>query len=384
MSEFRTDPLFGTVCLVARERAARPHRLRLQDQLVAEGPCPLCPGNESLCPPEVARVEQKFGTGGPSRWQTRAFPNRYPAVSLEAETQVANLAEIQNEQKPVPGFGVHEVIVDSPNHALPFWALDPEQAVKLFTLLQTRVTDLFKDRRILCTQVFKNHRAGGGQSIEHPHLQLVGLPFLPAPLHTLVSARECLVCELLKQELGENLPKSKSPNQASQASQISQNSQISGTTQSLGASSVSSSSAGSAVNERPPRLLAETSHFVALADYAPEFSYQFSIYPKKHRAGFEEATAQELEDLAEISSLVFGKFERLLGEFALNIVLFTQPNPESFAKPPSLFPWKERVHWFFRVYPRMARHAGFEFSTRIPIVGVAPEDAARAFREKGV
>lgn len=401
MSEFRTDPLFGNLCIVARERASRPHRIRVKDQIEPSGSCPLCPGNEAMCPPETARITDGQGDPAGSRWQIRSFPNRYPALQLELEPELTDLSQLQTDAGVLsapttyPGFGVHEVIVESPNHLLPFWAQDEEAGKQLFRFLQTRVRDLYKDRRIFYTQIFKNHRASAGGSIEHPHMQLLGLPFLPAPIKRLMAGRECLVCALLRREQEGASEKGKTSFSSGSASAAASTAMGSATSASAGSkgerSPGGSFGKGDTAHRESPsskplpeRLLAETSRFIALADYAPSYSYQFSIYPKKHCPGIDLASKDEIDDLVHLCHGLFSKLERIHGEVGLNIVLFTQPNPNGFAKPPSMGKVEDTMHWFLRVFPRLGRHAGFELSTGIPIVQVAPEDAARTFREKGI
>ncbi len=344
MSEFRADPLFGSVSLISRERSARPHRLRIREQVESAGPCPLCPGNEGLCPAEIAR---RGGEG--SRWQTRAFSNRYPALSLEVEPSFRFLEQLLPQGEPEPGFGAHEIIAESPSHSLPFWSIDPKDGAMTLDLVRSRIADLYKDRRIAYVQVFKNHRAGSGSSVEHPHFQLLGLPFVPAPVGRWSANRPCSVCALLKQETGTR----------------------------------------EGPKDRSPRLLSESQRFVAYADYAPSTSYQFSIYPKNHASSFQEASAAELEDFVQLLSLIVNRFERILGEFALNLVLYTAPNPEAFAAEQRAIgeaspAHQPGMHWFVRVHPRIGHPGGFELSTLIPIVQVSPEDAGQAFREKGI
>lgn len=344
MSEYRIDPLFGSISILSRERAARPHRVRIRDEVEGTGPCPLCPGNERLCPPEIRRIE-----GAGSRWVTRAFPNRYPAVQIEAEPELTDLMSFKPSSEhldhPLMGFGAHEVLVDTPSHILPFWAQDPQDAVPVIQLLQTRVRELYQDRRLLYVQLFKNHRASAGASIEHPHFQLVGLPFVPAPVMKLMSPASCGVCALLESEMSRTREDKKPDSK---------------------------------------RYLLETSSFVALMDYAPSYAYQFSIYPKHHVSGIEELTEAQVEDLVQICTMTLGRFERILGEFALNLAVYTRPNPTGFNLPRGVQDGLGNMHWFIRIYPRMIRHAGFELSTQIPIVQVAPEDAARTFREKAL
>lgn len=327
MSEFRRDPLTGDWSLLARERGARPRRVRVHEESIqdddstARGPCPLCPGNEGLSPPELARVA---GDGG--RWDARVFPNRYPALGLESD--MVDL-EGTRDWTAVPGFGIHEIIVDSPSHSTPFWRLPLIESVFALELSQRRMKDLRKDQRLRYFQLFKNFGAPAGGSQQHPHFQLVGMAFVPPIIEKILEqgrGRGCLVCRLLEHE-----------------------------------------AVRSGVDV-PPRFLSESSAFVAVSDYAPRYSHQFSIYPKKHGRGFVDLSKTELEDFSQLVGHLIDRFERRLGEFPFNLVFVLEPVSDS-------------LHWFVRIYPRLARYAGFELGTGIPVVSTAPEDSARDFRE---
>ncbi len=348
MSEFRSDPLFSKPCLIVAEKAIKPHRVRLAQlsDLVAPDSgeqarsCPFCPGNEGLTPREIYRVADSGG-----RWQTRVFPSHYPAMKLEATDRINDLTEL--EAAPTfltskTAFGVHEVIVESQSHHLSFWELDQERAVKVLQTLQTRVRDLYKDRRLLYIQLFKNHRMGSGAVQNHPHFELLGMPFIPEPILSLNVAKDCLVCELLHAEDNKADQRQRGEQRADQKTAQS------------------------------PRYLTSTAQFIALMDYAPQYDYQFSIYPKSHLAAFHEAKAEVLSDAASLLSEILTRMNRLLGDLAFNMVIFSAPNSPGF----------EKMHWFIRVYPRIVRKTGFEISTGIPMIRVSPEDAAALFREK--
>ena len=105
------DPLTGDLVILAPARASRPDdfRRRVAPTPAAEtaptAPCPFCPGNEALTPPEVARL----GPGAPDTpgWSVRVVPNKFPIVG--------------------PGAGgAHEVVVLSPDHHADLGALPPE------------------------------------------------------------------------------------------------------------------------------------------------------------------------------------------------------------------------------------------------------------------
>ncbi|MCU1428909.1 MAG: galactose-phosphate uridylyltransferase [Actinomycetia bacterium] len=152
MSELREDPLTGSLVILAPARARRPdtHRDR-------SGPCPFCPGNEELTPPEVTRT----GAGAPNTpgWRVRAVPNLYPIVG--------------------DGFdGAHEVVVLSPSHENSFGRLSDDRAVEVFTVLRDRCA-FHLAAGFVHAQPFVNSGRAAGASIEHPHAQVVALPLVP-------------------------------------------------------------------------------------------------------------------------------------------------------------------------------------------------------------
>lgn len=140
MPELRTDPLTGRPTIVAPARARRPRR---------EGPCPFCPGNEHLTPPEIARI----GDGG--AWRVRVVPNRYPLVE-----------------------GAHEVVVLSPDHHRSLAELPAAHVADVLAVLRDRCRHHAAAGR-LYPQVFVNHGRAGGASLVHPHAQLVALHAVP-------------------------------------------------------------------------------------------------------------------------------------------------------------------------------------------------------------
>ena len=141
MTSVRHNLITGEPVLYAPERASRPNAFA-HDALDV---CPFCPGNESMTPAEVARVERK------GAWTARAFPNKYPASAH------------------------HEVIVETAVHDQPFDAI--EDATAVVQLYIARYRDMA--RRVPYASLFKNHGAMAGASLDHPHSQLLGSAELP-------------------------------------------------------------------------------------------------------------------------------------------------------------------------------------------------------------
>jgi len=159
-------PITGEPILLAPERAARPRAFAGDE---ADDVCPFCPGNESLTPPEVARIERD------GRWLVRAFPNKYPAAEH------------------------HEVIVESPEHAATF--ADVPHASEVVRMYAERYAALAARPDVAYVSLFTNDGAMAGASIPHLHSQLLAVPFVPPRIEreaaAFARADDCPLCAML-------------------------------------------------------------------------------------------------------------------------------------------------------------------------------------------
>ena len=115
--QLRRDPLTATAVFLAPARGARPIEFAdtaasgsTDDQQVA---CPFCRGHENLAPPSVLSLPE----GGD--WQARIVPNRYPIVGDSRTAVVTGEAmhsPLSGHPQPRPAVGVHEVLIESPEH----------------------------------------------------------------------------------------------------------------------------------------------------------------------------------------------------------------------------------------------------------------------------
>lgn len=154
-----TDFLGRKVVLTAA-RGSRPHDApapaRAQ-KIVLPEKCFFCPGNESLTPPEIDRIE----VGG--KWQVRVFPNKFPAFTHDSKK----------------AYGRHEVIVETPEHQKTLSELTENNLFNYLSMVKRRMEDAKRDPKLAYTCVFKNEGKAAGASLEHSHTQLVGMPFVP-------------------------------------------------------------------------------------------------------------------------------------------------------------------------------------------------------------
>ena len=113
MPELRQNYFTKEWVIIATERAKRPEEL-VSRRVPKTAPqhvenCPFCPGNESKTPPEVLRIPSE----GNGAWQVRVIGNKFAALSPDIKpTRV-----IHRSRRSMGGFGIHDVIVESPNHA---------------------------------------------------------------------------------------------------------------------------------------------------------------------------------------------------------------------------------------------------------------------------
>lgn len=334
MSEYRQDPLSRRWVIIGSDRASRPNEF-IEDPVRRQPlPCPFCFGHENETPPDVAR----YTNGSPDRWLVRVVPNKFPALTPDesvcnkCEPLASGRGETSRSAGSIPGFGCHEVIIESPRHVASFAELTAAEAELVFLAYRDRILTLKGEGQYRYVQVFKNVGAGAGASLEHVHSQLVGLPGIPEVVaQELASCREHyaqsgtpLVADLLGQEL--------------------------------------------AAGER---IVATTANFVALCPYASRFPYETWILPRRAEPSYEAADPGEFGELARLMQDVIGRIERAAGGAPYNCVLHTQPFDTSA---------DDHYHWHIEIIPRLTKVAGFEWGTGCFINPFHPEMAAEHLR----
>lgn len=303
MSRIRIDPLSNEPVLFAPERRSRPNAFEANAS--TDPLCPFCPGNESETPAEVARIAH----GG--RWEVRVVPNRYPMVGSAG------------------GEGVHEVVIESPSHEARFATVENSQRARILRAYRERFAAHRRNRALRHIVIFRNDGPKAGQTIVHPHAQIVGLPFIPerhkrhaASLRS--RSRTGEVCPLCEEE-------------ASAAD----------------------------------RVLAGDAHFVALAPLVARSPYQIRIQPRRHSPDFGQIGEDEIESLAALLGAATRALDHTLGSPSWNLVIQSAPLRIAGA---------EAFHWYVDLVPRLALDGGFELATGIPVNIVPPEETARELR----
>jgi UDPglucose--hexose-1-phosphate uridylyltransferase len=330
MSVMRKDPTTEEWVVLATERARRPHE-PAHDQHKAEPPafvpsCPFCPGNEAKTPPETL-VYRNHKDGS---WQVRGFANRYPALREEG---MSNTKLEEGFFMEMNGLGIHEVIVESPEHNKPLALMKDSGVKNILLAYQERYNILRGKPFVKHITVFENHGASAGTSLEHPHSQLIATPVVPRDvrLRQEIAARyhddtgRNLYADLLDHEL--RLDK---------------------------------------------RIVMKTEGFVVFHPFASHEPFETWIMPKRPQACFGNAPAADLEEFAHVLRMSLAKLYHALNDPDYNLVIDTVlPGGEN----------EDCYLWHLRIIPRLAEVAGFEIGSGININTTLPEETAQFMRE---
>src|SRR5207249_2419304 len=92
-SELRKDPILGRWGIIAGGRSRRPNPFRHYTTTIeSPDPCPFCPGNETLTPPEV--LVYRVAEGEASSWKLREVPNLFPALRFAGDGGAGGIGEV--------------------------------------------------------------------------------------------------------------------------------------------------------------------------------------------------------------------------------------------------------------------------------------------------
>jgi UDPglucose--hexose-1-phosphate uridylyltransferase len=331
MPELRQNFFTKEWVIIATERAKRPEELAVHRVLqpVPEfvDTCPFCPGNEKHTPGEVLRTP---GDNGP--WGVRVIPNKFAAL----QSGIEPARDLRHLRRRIDGFGFHEVIIESPNHARPMALSRDEEVAGILKVYRQRYRELSQDRRVNHITIFKNHGLDAGASQPHPHSQLIATPVIPSQvryrLHEALrhydDVGECMFCHLIEEEL-----------------------------------------------EDEALVVTKGEHFAAMEVFASPTPFTTHIYPLRHMASFGDISDAEIRDLGRVLRMLLAKIYIGLENPDLNFTVRSGPSGYSQAK---------HFHWYMSLIPRLTRVAGFELGSGMFINTVLPEAAAEFLRNVAV
>lgn len=239
---------------------------------------------------------------------------------------------IHRSRHSIGGFGVHDVIIETPDHAGAIALMEENNVANVLRVYKSRYDALSLDHRIAHVTIFKNHGIDAGTSLEHPHSQLVATPVISSQVRGRFQVAlqhfddygECMFCQMMAEEIAEE-----------------------------------------------DRVVMMTEHFIALEPFASPTPFATHIYPRRHMASFGDISATEITDLARMLKKILGKLYYGLGDPDFNYTLRCAPAELAGVK---------YFHWYMSIIPRLTRVAGFELGSGMFINTVPPESAAEFLR----
>ncbi len=318
MSQLRLNPLTGRWVTVAVERAARPGELisrRLPVESDPDRRCPFCPGNEEATPPAL----ETYGPSG--NWLVRVVPNLFPAFEGNEPLRVQNLGPVFTQ---ATASGVHEVLVFSPEHVGTWADLDDKHAGLAMAAIRDRMEDHAGRSTVRYTQAIVNAGREAGASLEHPHGQLLGIPFVPGEIAEEEAGfrrfeGSCLLCTVLEAEA-----------------------------------------------KAEHRVVLEDDRVMVLCPFWSGAPYEMLVIPRAHDVHLENADPGDVVAVGRAIRDALRLLRTHVGDAAYNLVFHTAPHHHD-----------GPFHWHVHIVPRLTSLAGFEQGTGVMINIVAPELAAR-------
>jgi UDPglucose--hexose-1-phosphate uridylyltransferase len=188
-------------------------------------------------------------------WLVRDIPNLFPAVR-PGEPEVFSTHR-------TAAVGVHEVIVETPDHGKQPQVMSDAEIQLLFRAYRDRFAALAALPYVKYLSLFRNYGKDAGASLSHPHSQIIAIPIVPES-----------VTEQYNRDYAKIL----------------------------------------AAEEKSDRLIMATEHTVAFAPFAAAFTYETWIFPRRPCPNIAGLTDVERDDLALVARDVLARIAKLLSD----------------------------------------------------------------------
>jgi len=328
MSEYRQDRTTGAWVIVAPERGERPHSRHPSDatpvmKVSAHDPnCPFCPGNEHL----LQEIIEETPSDKQPWWAVRVLSNKFPAVSPLG----SSVAPFDQSGSMHPGYGFHEVIVETSRHDGDLTTVDPANLPAIVSSYRRRHIILSKRPGIEGVLLFRNHGRMAGASIAHPHSQAIAVALMPPRLAAASNwmraeherRGRCVTCEMIEAELAEG-----------------------------------------------KRIVAQSERFVLLVPFAATSPFEMWLIPRLHQPSFGEISESDLVEFAGLLQCALRGLQTALEDPPYRFVF------ESWGSQETSF-----AHWRLRIVPNLTMPGGFELGSGLTINPAWPEDDAEVLR----
>ncbi len=332
MSIFRKNMITNDWVIFEPKREKKPVEFKSDEvdniQVFKDRPsykesCPFCQGNEKADDKEIFRLMRN------EKWQVRVIENKFASLNRD---ELPTLEDINSLHQQMPGFGIHDVIIDNPKHNLTIAVMPVEEVEYLLQAFLKRYLEIKAHPQVKHVVLFKNQGAQAGGSLEHAHSQIYGLPIMP--FETAVRLREvekyyvrhesCLLCDMVIDEA-----------------------------------------------RSQERVIYENEHFISFIPYASISPYHIWIAPKRHSPSFGLIEPNELRPMAEALKHVLGK------------VFWGLKNPDFNFVIQSLTHYEDEspgFHWYLSIIPHVKKKGGLAYAGGIQLNPTMPETAAEELR----
>lgn len=223
-------------------------------------------------------------------------------------------------------YGAQEVIVETPDHKKELHNLSEGQIEQLLRMYAKRTAALSRVKNIEYVLCFKNQGSKAGASIVHAHSQIFATDILPPDIKeelTLARAyqaehKTCAYCDIIKKET------------------------------------------------KSDRVIYQDDFTAAIAPYASQYHYESWIFTKRHLDNITKLNDDEFKSFAKVLKKILLKLSLL--NFSFNYFLHQVISDSD-------------QHFYLKIQPRDSVWAGVELGSGLVINSVAPEEAAKYFRE---
>ena len=338
MSRLRKDPIVGRWIIISTDRSKKPEDYHAEEpgDDVTPAECPFCAGNEAKTPPEIMSFRPEPVVPDTKGWWVRVIPSKFPVLHVEGslEREGSGIYDWMN------GIGAHEIIIETPDHALRLEDLPESQVEKVLWAYRDRILDLERDERLRYVLVLKNQGWIAGSTLNHAQSQIIATPIIPKRAKEKLDGAKsyydykerCIFCDMIRQELADAV-----------------------------------------------RIVEESRHFLVFTPFAARFPFEVWIYPKRHACAYVDITKEEIMDFSRTLRNTLKRLGIVLQNPPYNYILYTAPN-----RIPRSGHWhslNDDFHWHLEIMPRITRTAGFEWGSGFYINPTPPEDAARYLRD---
>lgn len=334
MSEIRFNPVDAVNVIISEERSERPFSVSGSRDFSAGSDeslnCPFCEGNEDSTPKEVYALRDKRYGPDQKGWKVRVVPNKFPV--LGSDQDAAGVNAVTGFFKRRSGYGIHEVLIETPVHGITLGELTEQQIRNVLSTYISRLNTISRMAGIKYVSVFKNHGARAGASLEHEHSQIIATDFIPSFInrrlknltHYYNNEKSCMICDIVDNEI-----------------------------------------------LKDQRIVYNSKRFVILTPYWAGVPFEVWIIPKVHNHLFSRVSEDELADLAATLKLHLMVLKSFMGDIPYNMVLNLLPLFQGENAEDNVL--NNAFHWYFTIMPRLNTMAGFELGTGVNINTASPE-----------